>query len=376
MNIIINSASLLKQLNALKGVLLSNPIMPILENFLFDVNGQKLTITASDMQNTITAEVNVDSDTDGRICIPARMFMETLQNLPEQPITIKANLETFAVEIVANKGRYRLAGEDSSDYPLPRTTQKSTNSIELQSEVLSSAIAYTLFAVSKDEMKPAMNGMYVNIKPDKADFVTTDSYRLVRYRRTDVTSETEISVILPKKALSLLKGALPDNSMVKLGFTNSNAFFEFGNMKLVCRLIDERFPDYENVIPLNNSNVLTFDKKETLGALKRVGIYANKTTNLLKLKLDLEHSFVVSAENADFESEASENVEAEYMGAEMLVGFQYFMLAEMLSAILTENIKLSLSAPNRAALILPQYQTANEEVLMLIMPLSLDAYRY
>jgi DNA polymerase-3 subunit beta len=376
MNIIINSASLLKQLNALKGVLLSNPIMPILENFLFDVNGQKLTITASDMQNTITAEVNVDSDTDGRICIPARMFMETLQNLPEQPITIKANLETFAVEIVANKGRYRLAGEDSSDYPLPRTTQKSTNSIELQSEVLSSAIAYTLFAVSKDEMKPAMNGMYVNIKPDKADFVTTDSYRLVRYRRTDVTSETEISVILPKKALSLLKGALPDNSMVKLGFTNSNAFFEFGNMKLVCRLIDERFPDYENVIPLNNSNVLTFDKKETLGALKRVGIYANKTTNLLKLKLDLEHSFVVSAENTDFASEASENVEAEYMGAEMLVGFQYFMLAEMLSAILTENIKLSLSAPNRAALILPQYQTANEEVLMLIMPLSLDAYRY
>ncbi len=375
MKFIISSANLLKQVGALNGVILSNPIMPILENFLFKVENNKLIITASDMQNTMTAEVAVDSDEDGKVAIPAKMLIETLKNLPEQPVTIVMNPETYAVEIISDKGRYRLAGENADDFPEPLAV-KATEEIEFPAEVLSSAIAYTLFAVSNDEMKPSMNGVFVQLSPKNVTFVSTDSHRLVRYRRDDVTSQSEVSVILPKKALNLLKNALPSSDIpVLVTFNKSNAFFTFGNMKLVCRLIDERFPDYENVIPLNNANNLTINRVELLGSLKRISIYANKSTNLVKLKLGGE-TMTVSAEDLDFSNEANEGLSCDYNGNEMEIGFQARMLMEMLSNLATNEVYVKMSEPNRAVLMLPTSNTQGEDVLMLVMPVSLTSYYY
>ncbi|MFY7786514.1 MAG: DNA polymerase III subunit beta [Thermoflexibacteraceae bacterium] len=375
MKFIISSANLLKQVGALNGVILSNPIMPILENFLFKVENNKLIITASDMQNTMTAEVAVDSDEDGKVAIPAKMLIETLKNLPEQPVTIVMNAETYAVEIISDKGRYRLAGENADDFPEPLAV-KATEEIEFPAEVLSSAIAYTLFAVSNDEMKPSMNGVFVQLSPNHVTFVSTDSHRLVRYRRDDVKAQSEVSVILPKKALNLLKNALPTSDIpVVVTFNKSNAFFTFGNMKLVCRLIDERFPDYENVIPLNNSNNLTINRVELLGSLKRISIYANKSTNLVKLKLGGE-TMTVSAEDLDFSNEANEALSCDYNGNEMEIGFQARMLMEMLSNLATNEVYVKMSEPNRAVLMLPTSNTQGEDVLMLAMPVSLTSYYY
>lgn len=373
MKFVASSAALLRQLGALNGVIPNNPIMPILENFLFKVQDGKLIVTASDMQNSMTAEVNVDSDEDGKVAIPAKMLMETLRNLPEQPVTFLLNTETYTIEIISDKGRYRLAGENAEDFPEPPEI-KMSDAIELSSEVVSSAIAYTLFAVSNDDMRPAMNGVYINVNATSATFVATDSHRLVRYRRTDVSATSDISVIVPKKALGLLKNSLPsDNTPLKMSFNKQNAYFVFGNIKLSCRLIDERFPDYENVIPLNNANSMSVNRTEFISSLKRISIYANKSTNLVKFKI-ASGSLLVSAEDLDFSNEASENLNCEYEGDDIEIGFQARMFMEMLSNLHSPEIAVKMSEPNRAALLLSTDQYEKEDILMLVMPVSLTSY--
>lgn len=373
MKFIASSAGLLKQLGALNGVIPNNPIMPILENFLFKVQDSKLVITASDMQISMTAEMNVDNDEDGKVAIPAKMLIETLRNLPEQPVTFVLNTETYTIEIISDKGRYRLAGENADDFP-EAPEIKAAEAIELSSEVVSSAIAYTLFAVSNDEMRPAMNGVFVKVDAKGATFVATDSHRLVRYRRSDVAAGVEASVIIPKKALSLLKNALPsDNTPLKMQFNKQNAYFTFGNVKLSCRLIDERYPDYENVIPLNNTNELKVNRTEFISSLKRISIYANKSTNLVKFKM-AANSLLVSAEDLDFSNEASENLYAEYTGNDMEIGFQARMFMEMLSNLHSPEILVKMSEPNRATLLQATDAYEQEDVLMLVMPVSLVSY--
>jgi DNA polymerase-3 subunit beta len=373
MKFVASSAGLLRQLGALNGVIPSNPIMPILENFLFKVVDGKLIVTASDMQNSMTAEVNVDSDEDGKVAIPAKMLIETLRNLPEQPVTFLLNTETYTIEIISDKGRYRLAGENAEDFPEPPEV-KMSDAIELSSEVVSSAIAYTLFAVSNDEMRPAMNGVFISVNGKGATFVATDSHRLVRYIRTDVSASAEFAVIVPKKALGLLKNSLPsDNTPLKMSFNKQNAYFVFGNIKLSCRLIDERFPDYENVIPLNNGNIMSVNRTEFISSLKRISIYANKSTNLVKFKI-ADSSLLVSAEDLDFSNEASENLSCEYQGDDIEIGFQARMFMEMLSNLHSPEISVKMSEPNRAALLLSTDQYEKEDVLMLVMPVSLSSY--
>ncbi len=375
MKFIVSSANLLKQLTSLSGVVPSNPIMPILENFLFKVTANKLIVTASDMQNSMTAEINVDSDEDGNVAVPAKMLIETLRNLPEQPVTFVLNTDTYTLEIISDKGRYRLAGENAEDFPEPPKVEMGKDAVELSSEVLSSAIAYTLFSVSNDEMRPAMNGVYINVTATNATFVSTDTHRLVRYRRSDVSSPVEAAFIIPKKTLTLLKNALPsDNTPLSMYFNKTNAYFIFSNIKLSCRLIDERFPDYENVIPLNNSNSLKVSRTEFIGSLKRIAIYANKSTNLVKFKFAGEDTLTVSAEDLDFSNEASETLNCTYEGKEMEIGFQARMFSEMLSNLHSPEISLQMSEPNRAALLVSTETYEKEDILMLVMPVNLASY--
>lgn len=374
MKFIISSAVLLKQLNALRGVVPNNPVIPILENFLFDITEDTLTITASDLQTSIIATMDIEAEGSTSVAVPAKMLIETLRNLPEQPVSIAIDEESFSVEVSSGNGHYKLAGENAEDYPRP-TEVDGDDQIEVPSEVLSSAIAYTLFAVSSDEMKPNMNGVFLEVNNESATFVATDSHRLVRYRRTDVSSENELSMILPSKALEQLKATLPDeNQIVRLNFNESNAFFSFDNVNLICRLIDERFPDYENVIPKENDKKLTLASNALLSTLKRIVIYANKATNQVRFSLSSD-LLKVSAEDLDFSNEANESLSCDYDGEEFEIGFNAKFLIEMIANLHAEQIVFEMSAPNRAALLVSAEQLSeSEDVLMLVMPVMLNNY--
>ena len=252
MKFIVNSSALLKQLSSINGVITTNPVVPILENFLFEINDGTLTVTASDLQTSMITEIPVESKESGSIAVPARILLETLKNLPEQPVTFSIEEETYSIEISSDNGRYKLAGENATDFPKVPTVSDDF-SVEMSSDVLASAINNTIFATSNDELRPAMTGVYVNLSDTNTTFVATDGHRLIRYRRVDVASDNGNTIIIPRKALNLLKSTLPsDSTNVSVEFNIANAFFRFENIRMICRLIDERFPDYENVIPVDN----------------------------------------------------------------------------------------------------------------------------
>lgn len=373
MKFIVNSNYLLKQLSNINGVITTNPVVPILENFLFEIDKTKLTVTASDLQTSMITELNVESKEKGNIAVPARILLDTLKNLPDQPVTFSIDESTYSIEISSDNGRYKLSGENATDFPKVPSVSNDFNA-NISTEVLGRAINNTIFATSSDELRPAMTGVYVNLGEKNTTFVATDGHRLVRYRRTDVKSENGNAIIIPRKALNLLKATLPtENSDVSIDFNMSNAFFKFGNIKMICRLIDERFPDYENVIPSSANIKMTINRLDFLGSLKRISIYANKTTHQVRLKIT-GSELQVSAEDLDFSNEANERLSCEHEGEDIEIGFNAKFLIEMLSNVGTEQIKLNMSAPNKAGVILPADKDKAEDMLMLVMPVMLNQY--
>jgi len=373
MKFIVNSSYLLRQLSQINGVITTNPVVPILENFLFEVNKTTLTVTASDLQTSMITDINVESKEKGSIAVPARILLDTLKNLPDQPVTFSIDETSYAIEISSDNGRYKLAGENATDFPkVPGVSQDFSAAIS--SQVLAHAINSTIFATSSDELRPAMTGVYVNLGEKNTTFVATDGHRLVRYRRTDVKSENGNAIIIPRKALNLLKATLPvENTDVSIDFNMSNAFFKFGNIRMICRLIDERFPDYENVIPGQNPIKMTINRADFLGSLKRISIYANKTTHQVRLKIT-GSELQVSAEDLDFSNEANERLSCEHEGEDIEIGFNARFLVEMLGNLDGEQVKLNMSAPNKAGVLLPAEKDKNEDILMLVMPVMLNQY--
>lgn len=374
MKFIASASALLKQLNLQRGIVPNNPVIPILENFLFELDGNTLTVTAGDLQTTIISKVSVEGEESGKVALPARMLIDTLKNLPEQPITIIADSEQYGVEVHSENGRYKLAGEDYAEFPKPPALEDPQD-VNIDSDALRQAIDYTLFAASNDDMKPAMNGVYVHIGAEHTNFVSTDSHRLVRYRRTDVAgSGNDTSMIIPSKALSQLQNALPSShEEVKMSFDERNASFTFGNIHMICRLIDEKFPDYENVIPTNNDKILNIDRQQILSTLKRIVIYANQSTNQVRLNIKGD-SLEVSAEDLDFSNEASESIACRYDGEELNIGFNAKFLIEMLTNLSHERVLFHFSEPSRAALLFDEEQAENEDLLMLVMPVMLNDF--
>ncbi|NBP68218.1 MAG: DNA polymerase III subunit beta [Cytophagia bacterium] len=373
MKFIVNSAYLLKQLSNINGVITTNPVVPILENFLFELEKGSLTVTASDLQTSMITELQVESKEKGNIAVPAKILLETLKNLPEQPVTFSIDESTYSVEIISDNGRYKLSGENATDFPKVPTVSNDF-SAEISSEVMSRAVNNTIFATSNDELRPAMTGVYVNLGEKNTTFVATDGHRLVRYRRNDITSENGNAIIIPRKALNLLKATLPSENMpVSIDFNMSNAYFKFGNIKMICRLIDERYPDYENVIPSNNNIKMTIGRTDLLSALRRISIYSNKTTHQVRLKIT-GSELQISAEDLDFSNEANERLSCEHEGEDIEIGFNAKFIIEMLNNIDTDQIKLTMSAPNKAGVILPVEKDKNEDILMLVMPVMLNQY--
>ena len=371
MKFIVSSSDLFKQLSTINGVITTNPVVPILENFLLEIDRDKLIVTASDLQTSIAVELDIDSKGEGAIAVPAKILLETLKNLPEQPVTFSIDQQTYSVEIASDNGHYKLAGENPMDFPKPLDIDNA-ETINIPTVVLSKAISMTIFATSNDELRPAMTGVYMSINGDNITFVATDGHRLVRYQALEAPSNVNSSMILPRKAMNLLKTSLSyENNEVEVKYTSGNAFFKFDNIKMICRLIDERFPDYENVIPAENNNLMTIDRQEFLRSLRRVAIYANKTTHQIKIKI-LGSELHISAEDLDFSNEASEKLVCEHEGENIEIGFNGKFLVEMVNNIQGDKITMKFSDSNRASLLIPHDKSDKENLLMLVMPVILS----
>lgn len=373
MKFVVYSTALLRTLNALKSVIPSNPILSIAENFLFEVNDGILTVTATDMQIVMISDLQVEATENAAIAIPAKILLETVKSLPEQPITFVLDVDNTSVEIQSANGRYKIGGEVAEDFPTIEAI-KSELTVRFETGTIASALAYTLFAVSTDELRPQMNGVYFDFKTDYMNFVATDGHRLVRYQRTDIRTEEERGFIIPTKALEILKSALPsENTMLEVQFSSRNAFFTFGSTRMICRLLDEKFPDYANVIPMNNDKNLIIERSLTISSLKRLIIYANKITNQVRLSLR-ENSITILSEDPDFSNEASENHSCDYNSEDFDIGFNAKWLTEMLTAAASSKVRFQFSYPNKAALLKPEESLPNEDLLMLLMPIMLHSY--
>ncbi|MFB6257546.1 MAG: DNA polymerase III subunit beta [Flavobacteriales bacterium] len=373
MNFIVSSNSLLEKLRAVGGVLKANNTLPILDNFLFTIAGNELTISGSDLETTMTTSLEVESKEEGSIAVPARILMDTLKTFPEQPLTFSVDTNSYGIEIASDQGRYKLTGQNPDEFPkLPEL--ENPTSLKLPAKVLGRAISKTIFATGSDELRPVMSGVYCEFSPDSINFVATDAHKLVKYTRSDVTADQENAFILPNKPLNLLRSQLGSSSDEELSieYNESNAFFHFGENKLVCRLIEGKYPNYHAVIPDENPNQLNINREQLLSSIKRVSIFSNKTTHQVKLKVT-GSELSISAEDLDFANEANERLTCSYEGEDMEIGFNAKFLIEMLDHLEGEEVTLKMSAPNRAGIIVPNEKEEAEDVLMLVMPVMLNS---
>jgi len=372
MTFLVNSQALLRQLTQLSGVLNSSNTLPILDNFLFEIKGGELTISASDLETTMTTSMAVDAKEDILVAIPAKMLLDSLKSFSEQPLTFTIDPKTFGIEISSDYGKYKVAGLNGEEFPKAPELEAAAK-FEMDGSTLSRAIQKALVAAGNDDLRPVMSGIYFELYEDHVRFVATDAHRLVRYSRTDVASGGSGTFIVPKKPLNLLKGITPAaESPVLIEYNESNAHFSFDNVSLMCRLIEGKYPNYEAVIPKENPNKLTVGRQDLLNSIKRVSIFANKATNQVRLKLS-GSELHISAEDLDFANEANERLTCSYDGDDMEIGFNSRFIIDMLGNISSDNIVLEMSAPNRAGIILPEEKEDNgEDMLMLVMPVMLN----
>jgi len=371
MNFIISSSTLLKNLQRISGVLNSSNSLPILDNFLFELEGGELTISASDLENTMKTSVKPDeSKEDGRVAIPAKLLLDTLKNFSDQPLAFQIDASNFGIEISSDYGKYKLVGQNANDFPKSPELENSSN-LNINGEIIATAIDKTLFASGNDELRPVMSGVFCQFSSEKLTFVATDAHKLVRYGRTDATASKSTDFILPKKPLNLLKQNLSGDEEVTLSYNETTVRFSFGSIELTSRLIDGKYPNYEAVIPLENPNVLTVDRMSFLNSIKRVSIFSNKTTHQVKLKV-AGSELSISAEDLDFSNEAKERLTCNYAGDDMEIGFNSKFLLEMLNHISTQEVILEMSEPNKAGILLPSSNdNESEDILMLVMPVMI-----
>ena len=376
MKFVVSSTELLAHLQNVSRVISSKNTLPILDNFLFKLDSNELEITASDLESTLITRMTLENTSDsGSIAIPARILTDTLKEFPEQPLTFEIDLNKLSIVINSENGKFTIVGQNAGDFPqMPAARQESLSTLELQAEVLHSGISKTLFATADDELRPVMNGIFMEMSTDDLTFVASDAHKLVRYKRTDAKADSAASFILPKKPASLLKNVLPgEKNPVSVQFDEKNAFFTMTEYKLVCRLVEGNYPSYNSVIPVDNPNKLSIDRAEFYNTLKRVAVYSNQASNLVKLTLK-GNQMTVSAQDIDFSISAYERLNCQYEGEDMEIGFKSTFLLEILANLASTDVMIELSDPTRAGILLPA-ATANEDedVLMLLMPMMINA---
>ncbi len=371
MKFIINSSILLKELQKLGGVINSNNTLPILDNFLFEINNNNMNIIASDLETTMISKIQAETDTNGKITIPARILIDTLKTLPNQPLTFIIDEDNYGVEISSSTGNYKLAGNNAEEFPkIPELSSSKGTSIK--AEILVNAINKTLFASGNDELRPAMSGMYCELSSEKVIFVATDAHKLVKHIRSNIKTEETSSFILPKKPLNILKNSLTEDNIV-IEYNDTNALFTFNNNTIICRLIDGKYPNYDAVIPQKNPNKAIIETSSLLNSIKRVSIYASKTTHQIKLKF-AGSELQITSEDLDFSNKAEERISCDYSGEDLEIGFNSKFIIDILNNIGSEKISIEMSTPNRAGVILPlDSLEEDEETLMLVMPVMLNS---
>lgn len=376
MKFVVSSTELLNHLTAISRVISSKSTLPILDNFLFNMEERKLTITASDLESTLVTWIELENTEGiGEIAIPAKLLIDTLKEFPEQPLTFQINNENYAVEIYSENGKFSIVGQDGEEFPeMPHINPNSSTTVTMSHSVLLSGINKTLFATADDELRPVMNGVFIEISPDDVTFVASDAHKLVRYKRSDVKAEMDSSFILPKKPAALLKNLLPKEDFnVKLEFDEKNAFFKLTNYYVICRLVEGKYPSYNSVIPTNNPNKMQIDRLELYNTLRRVSVFSNQASNLVRLKL-AGNQLIVSAQDLDFSISAVERLNCLYEGDEMEIGFKSSFLIEILSNLSSGDVKMEMSDPTRAGILLPaEKEFEEEDVLMLLMPMMINS---
>lgn len=370
MKFIVSSSELQKKLQVLGGVISSNNSMEILDYFLFEIENNELQISASDLETTMSAKVEINSESVGKIAVPAKLLLDVLKTFPEQPLTFIVK-ENNQLEIGSNHGDYELAYASSEEYPQPIEIEEPSSTV-ITADILSSAINKTLFATGNDDLRPVMNGIFFQFSPESLKFVGTDAHKLVKYSREDIKASQEANFIMPKKPLNLLKNILSgDEGDVLIEYNDTNAKFTFENFELVCRLIDGKYPNYEAVIPKDNPNKLVIDRIQFLNSVKRVSIFSNKTTHQIRLKV-AGAEIKISAEDIDYSNKAEERLTCDYQGDDMQIGFNSRFLVEMLSNLSSSSIQLEMSLPNRAGILTPiDGLEEGEKIIMLVMPVML-----
>ncbi len=371
MKFIVSSSALLKQLQQISGVINANTVLPILEDFLFEVEKGKLTVVATDLETVMKIQLEVEAKDSGKVCIPAKILLDSLKNLPDQPLTFNID-KNFGVEITSDNGKYKVMGENPDNFP-KEPAADDTSSFTMSSHALVTAINKTLFAVSSDDLRPAMTGVFFEMDKKGLQFVATDAHRLVRYKRKEVSCPKNGSMIVPKKPLNLLKASMPANEdELNISYNSNHLFVKHGTTQLSCRLIDARFPDYKVVIPTDNPYKLTVSKSDFQSALRRVSIFSNKSTNQVVLNIS-GSELQLAAQDIDFSFEGNERMKCQYNGEDLQIAFNAKFLIEMLNAAESDEVNIELSTPTKAGIIKPTDQDENEELLMLVMPLMLNS---
>lgn len=367
MKFIVSSSALLKQLQQINGVIGSNNVLPILEDFLFEIEKNKLTVIATDLETVMKIQLDIEAKDSGRVCIPAKILMDSLKNLPNQPLTFDID-KNFGIEITSDNGKYKVMGENPDNFPKEPPADE-TSSFTMSSHALLTAINKSIYAVSNDDLRPAMTGVYFELEKNGITLVATDAHRLVRYKLNNVKCPKSDSFIVPKKPLNLLKTTLPDNEdEITVSYNSNHLFIKHGTVQLSCRLLDARFPDYKVVIPAENPYRMTINRQDFQSALRRINIFSNKSTNLVTLNIS-GNEMHLTGQDIDFSFEGNERMACQYNGDDISISFNARFLIEMLGGTESEEVGLELSTPTKAGLLKPVEQDANEDLLMLAMPL-------
>jgi len=372
MKFIVSSSLLYKEIQVLGGIINSSNTLPILDNFLFEINNNILVLSSSDLESTMTSQIEIESTSTDKIAISAKLLTDILKTFSEQPLTfIKTDNNT--IEITASNGKYSLAYLNGDEFPKQVEILDAHETV-IKGSDLGNAINSTIFASGTDDLRPVMSGVFFQFNSESLKFVATDAHKLVKFETSEYTANEVSEFIMPKKPLQILKGILQtESSELTIQHNDSNAKFIFDKLSITCRLIDGKFPNYEAVIPKDNPNVLTIDRQLFLNSARRVSLFSNKTTNQIRLKL-AGTLLNISAEDFDFSNKADENLECQYSGDDIQIGFNSKFLIEMLNNLESDMITLSMSHPNRAGIIRPLNESgeSRESITMLVMPVMLN----
>lgn len=373
MKFIVSSTALSSHLQAVSRVINTKNTLPILDCFLFELEDGTLSVTVSDSETTMVTTVEVtDGDTGGRFAVAARTLLDALKEIPEQPLTFDINLDTYEITVRYQNGKYSLMGQNADEFPQAASLGENAVRVEMEAEVLMNGINCSVFATADDELRPVMNGIYFDITTEDITMVASDGHKLVRYKTLAAKGNERAAFILPKKPATLLKNLLPkEQGTVVVEFDERNAVFMLERYRMVCRLIEGRYPNYNSVIPQNNPHKATIDRLQLLGALRRVSIFSSQASSLIKLRLQ-ENRMVISAQDIDFSTSAEETQVCQYDGTPMSIGFKSTFLIDILNNISAAEVVIELADPSRAGVIIPVEQEENEDLLMLLMPMMLN----